>query len=244
MKFQKIVGFGDSWMYGDELLDPTLLSTATPFWDSKNNNYRESNCFLGLLGKHYKVPVENRGISGGSLQSTIWSYLNWIQQDKSFQNCLVIVWLTESDRNSFYNPDNYYPWQFWITGRDQYIHSTWVDSNNPRVPEKFVNFVKQFQVLSNCDELSKLNYQQAVLFFDGQAARHNMTLLQFNGAAAPCHLSVPTLIDPEFDWVTNFRDRLDNQKRELVMSGDHPNEIGHRLISEQLISHIERVIIQ
>jgi len=25
MKYKKIVGFGDSWMYGDELLDPELI---------------------------------------------------------------------------------------------------------------------------------------------------------------------------------------------------------------------------
>ena len=28
MTFKKIVGFGDSWMHGDELLDPELSKTS------------------------------------------------------------------------------------------------------------------------------------------------------------------------------------------------------------------------
>ena len=33
MKFKKIVGFGDSWIWGDELLDPALVNhpQAHPF---------------------------------------------------------------------------------------------------------------------------------------------------------------------------------------------------------------------
>ena len=57
MKFKKIVGFGDSWMYGDELLDPELLKinpTAHTCFD-QNTTYREHNCFLGLLGQHYHL---------------------------------------------------------------------------------------------------------------------------------------------------------------------------------------------
>ena len=54
MTFKKIIGFGDSWMYGDELLDPELakqFDDAHTCW-SQNDDYRLSNNFLGLLGKH------------------------------------------------------------------------------------------------------------------------------------------------------------------------------------------------
>ena len=63
-KIKKIVGFGDSWIYGDELLDPKLVEQdqeAHSCW-SQNVDYRETNCFLGLLGQNYDVPVENFGI--------------------------------------------------------------------------------------------------------------------------------------------------------------------------------------
>jgi hypothetical protein len=77
MKIRKIVGFGDSWMFGDELLDPKLAAQdpdAHCCW-VQNTHYRESHCFLGLLGQHYDWPTENFGIPGGSLDSTQWTYL-------------------------------------------------------------------------------------------------------------------------------------------------------------------------
>jgi hypothetical protein len=42
MTFKKIVGFGDSWMYGDELLDPVLVqqhADAHSCWH-QNDQYR------------------------------------------------------------------------------------------------------------------------------------------------------------------------------------------------------------
>jgi hypothetical protein len=89
-----------------------------------------------------------------------------------------------------------------------------------------------------------LNYQQAVLFFDGQAARHNLLLLQTNGAPPPCQLTATTLMNMDQDWITYFRDHPNNQNKELVYPGGHPNKQGHRIISEKLISEINRAIIQ
>jgi hypothetical protein len=38
-----------------------------------------------------------------------------------------------------------------------------------------------------------------------------------------------------------LRDHPDNQKKELVMPGGHPNEIGHIMIADKLISTIDDV---
>jgi hypothetical protein len=38
-----------------------------------------------------------------------------------------------------------------------------------------------------------------------------------------------------------FRNHPGNQKRELIMPGGHPNEIGHKMIAEKLISTIDDV---
>ena len=79
MQFKKIVGFGDSWMYGDELMDPEYAK-QTPdghYSDEQNFPYRLKHCFLGQLGTHYGVPIENFGIPGGSLGSTMWTFQWW-----------------------------------------------------------------------------------------------------------------------------------------------------------------------
>ena len=243
MKFKKIVGFGDSWVYGDELLDPSLAENypdAHCCW-TQNNDYRESRCFLGLLKDHYKLPVENLGHPGGSLQSTIWSYLWWFQQEKNPDECLVIVFLTEPDRESFYNPNHVH------YGNDpqwnKFVHLTWVQSGASVVTKEWVDLVKRYTVLTHCDQLSQLRYIQAMMFFDGQASRYNIPLLQYHGAPPLTDFNVTTLMKPEFDWITYFRDHPGNQKRELIKPNGHPNENGHEIIRDMLITEIDSVIM-
>jgi len=233
MKFKKIVGFGDSWIYGHDLRDPD----STDPTDHKV--YREANCFLGQLGAHYNVPVENFGISGGSLQSTIWTGLWWLENETlDLSDCLVLVGLTESYRNSFYNnshkstPDQ----PTW----DQFVHSTW---DGARVHStEFWDFMKQYVVLTGSRQLSNLNYQQAVLFFDGVAARNNIQLLQFDifkDTNIKKPKNIPTLIWPN----TNLYDMIFDNPDKSLQLWTHPSVLGHKFIADRLISEIESSII-
>jgi hypothetical protein len=100
--------------------------------------------------------------------------------------------------------------------------------------------IKQQIVLTTCPALERLNYQQAVLFFDGVSSRNGIPILQFNIMPGERPIAnAPTLKEPEFSWTIWFRDHPNNQKRELVMPGGHPNEIGHSLMKDRLISLIE-----
>ena len=239
MTFKKIVGFGDSWMYGDELLDPKLIQQypdAHTCWD-QNDHYRHQHNFLGLLGQHYDVPIENFVIPGVSMQSSIWTFQWWFDHETNPEECLVLVGHTDSDRLSFYNPQhksigNDPPW-------NKFIHSTWVEYGSSVVPQEFRTMVKQQLVLTNCNQLALLNYQQTVLFFDGVAARKNIPMMQFHIMPADMKIDLPTIIWPDFSTTMWFRDRTDNQRRELIMPGGHPNEIGHVMIAEKLISTID-----
>ena len=239
MTFKKIVGFGDSWMYGDELLDPELSKKhagAHSCW-TQNDLYRNSHNFLGLLGKHYNVPIENFGIPGGSMQSSIWAFQWWLDHEPNPDECLVLVGHTDSDRLSFYNPNhksysNDPPW-------NKFVHSTWVEYGSSVVPAEFCIMIKQQLVLTNCSELARLNYQQTVQLFDGVSARKNIPVMQFNIMPADIEMDLPTMIWPEFSTTKWFRDHPGNQQRELIMPGGHPNEIGHKMITEKLISTID-----
>lgn len=243
MKFKKIVGFGDSWMYGDELLDPDLAaaySDAHPCW-VQNVDYREKNCFLGLLGDHYSVPTENFGIPGGSLQSTIWTFLWWLEHEPDPQNCLALICLTEADRMSFYNPKHVHysndpPW-------NKFVHSTWVHFGSSVIGPDFTDMIKRYLVLTDCRELSRLNYLQATMFFDSQAAKMGLNLLQFHTMEPPVDNRLDTMIMPDLALSKFFRDHPDNQNRELIMPGGHPNEKGHEIIQDMLIIEIDRAIL-
>jgi hypothetical protein len=242
MKFKKIVGFGDSWMYGDELIDPELLKQhpdAHFCWD-QNTTYRQRNCFLGQLGQHYDVPTENFGIPGGSLTSTMWTYQWWLDHEQlPLNQCLVLIGLTNSDRVSHYNPNHQYysndpPWY-------KFVHSPWVDSGAGTVPQEFCDLIKQQIVLTTCPELEKLNYQQAVLFFDGISARNSIPTIQFN--IMPGERTVPntpSLIWPDQSFVSWFVQGLQPvHGRKYIKEHGHPNEIGHVLIRDRLISYID-----
>lgn len=243
MKFKKIVGFGDSWMYGDELLDPVLAAQekdSHACW-VQNTDYREGNCFLGLLGQHYQVPTVNFGVPGGSLQSTIWTYLSWLQSETNPKDSLILVFLTEPDRTSFLDP-NYSlnhasrPWEkFW--------HSTWVEYGSSTVPAEFRDMIKRHTVLTYGEESRNMNYLQTVLFFDGQAARIGMPLLQFHTTEPVSSMPIQTIPWPDFNWILYFRDHPGNQSRELIHPNGHPNEQGHRIIRDMLIPEIDRAII-
>jgi hypothetical protein len=241
MKFKKIVGFGDSWMYGDELLDPELIrkhADAHSCW-TQNDQYRNQHSFLGLLGKYYHVPVENFGIAGGSMQSSIWTFQWWLDNEPNPEECLVLIGHTDSDRLSFYNPNhqrysNDPPW-------NKFVHSTWVEYGSSIIPEEFRVMIKQQLVLTNCQALAKLNYQQTVQFFDGVAARKNLNLMQFHVMPADVPMDLPTIIWPGVATTLLFRDHPGNQQREMVMPCGHPNEIGHKMIAEMLYYTIDSV---
>lgn len=241
MRFKKIVAFGDSWTYGDELIDPALLQQHPDahFCWVQNTDYRERNCFLGQLGAHYNVPTENFGIPGGSLTSTQWTYQWWLDHETvPLDQCLVLVGLTNSDRITHYNPNHVHysndpPW-------NKFVHSSWVNFGSSVVPEEFCNLIKQQVVLTTCPELEKINYQNAVLFFDGVSARNRIPTIQFNIMPGDRPVAnTPTMIEPNFSWTLWFRDHPGNQRRELIKPDGHPNEIGHSLIRDRLISLID-----
>lgn len=238
MMFKKIVGFGDSWMWGDELLNPTLVDHpyAHPVLD-ENTPYRESHCFLGLLGQHYGVPTENFGIAGGSMQSSIWTYLWWIEHETlPLDDCLVLVAHTDPDRLTFYNPRHIHmvndpPW-------NKFVHSAWVHSGADCFGPEWNDMVKRFFVLSNCNALQKLNAQQTVLFFDGQSHAMNHNVLQFYSMYPHYRFDVDSML-----WPDQSLAHIVGEDRALYAPDGHPNEKGHVVISNQLIIEIDRAII-
>jgi hypothetical protein len=223
--FKKIVGFGDSWMYGDELTDPNNTITKPHDRGLQNAEYRERNCFLGQIGKHYNVPTENFGIMGGSLDSAKWTFLYWLEHEPDPEKCLVLHGITNSYRFSHYNPGhitmpNDPPW-------NHFVHSSW------QLESDFQTLIKQQTVLTDCIELHRIRYQEAAMLFDGVSARRNLLTVQFDVFPEEHKLNLPTLFSdmPLRSWVTNTK------------PGGHPDEIGHKKIAQHLINLIDRAII-
>lgn len=237
MKFKKIVGFGDSWIWGDELLDPALIDHQWAHPVLKENiPYREGKCFLGLLGQHYGVPVENFGLPGGSLQSSVWTYLWWLEHEQlDPTDCLVIVGHTSADRESFYNPAHV---GFTNDPRwNKFVHSSWVHSGSNSITKDWSAMIKQHTTLTSCSELAKLNYLQTVKFFEGQDSI-NQNTIQLCTIQPPVLTTASNLIWPD----SSLSSMIENQYS-LQAENGHPNELGHEFIRDQLILQLNRVIL-
>lgn len=234
---KKFVGFGDSWMWGDELIDPSLadIENAHPVL-VENTAYREKHCFLGQLSDYYGATFENFGWPGASLQSTIWCYLWWLEHGTNHADAEVIVTLTESSRTSWYNPRhqvyaNDPPW-------NRFVHSSWVHSGGDH--GEWGELTKLYTTLSDCLSLSRLNYRQTVTFFQGQQHRHPVHLILVS--EPPCQIQAPELLSSE-SISTWLRRQARTSGKNLFKSGGHPNEDGHRLIRDLLIKRIDNAIL-
>jgi len=236
MEFKKIAGFGDSWVFGDELLDPFYAKTnnLAHAGDRQNKPYRDQHCYLGLLGQHYGVPVENYGIPGGSLDSTVWTFLKWLNQTPDPENFLILIGLTEADRFSHWNPNG-------ANEEKKMVHSTWAEFGSSEVPPEFSTMIKQQIVHTVCEELSMLNYQKAVIMFDGIVLRRDLNLFQYHIASPPCTVTdAPSLLQPEFSLTKWFVQELQaDHGKKFIKENGHPNELGHQLIRDLLISWID-----
>lgn len=240
MKFEKIVAFGDSFVWGDELLDPALVTHKHAHSVLiENTAYREGHAFAGQIGQHYGVPVENFGWPGGSLQSTIWTYLWWVEHESlPLDRCLVLIGLTDGNRHSFYNPNhvsyaNDPPW-------NRFMHSSWIHSGASTVGPEWAEMGRRYMALTDCAELIRLNWLQALLFFHGQVPKH-AGLLQFKTISGETVRRESSLLWPD-QALQTFFDHLPDRSQYLCPMR-HPNERGHRMIADRLIAEIDRVIL-
>jgi len=210
---KRIVGFGDSWIHGDGLIDNR---------DNTKNSwmYKEQHCLIGQLAYCLQIPydsatVKNFGTSGGSLQSTQWDFAQWVQNATDFSDTLVVVGLTESSRQSW-----------WQAGEVNYIHNHHVFPGHG-----WDDFVKHYQTHSNDESLWQMNYWLATEFFNNWAVANNTRLAMFNIFPAP--LQSPHVIKP--DW--NMRGelaRMEHTVGAVTAPCKHPNKKGYKLLANHL----------
>lgn len=236
MKFDSIAVFGDSWVWGDELVDPVLASQGVDVWSRENDSYRLANCFTGRLSSHFGIPAENFGYPGASLTSMVWSYLWWLEHKGTPSNALVLVALTDPWRTSFYNPghiiyENDPPWH-------RFVHTSWAASQCDIYHHDWHHMIKLHSVLTNSPESSRLNLWEKMLFWQGQHAMWNSVfqfhVLHDNGVPSvdlTGHL-MPGQCLADYVDAPHFK-----------CAQGHPNELGHQVIANVLINRLKPVII-
>ena len=243
---KQLVSFGCSWTYGDELVDPNL-DNNTYTSQPENDNYRNAHSFSGLTASHYGWDYKCLAFPGSSLKSMIWNLTWWLEHSskEEIAESLIIVGLTDESRMSWFNP--YFQERDGNWGVHRYMHSIWLQGKSdikdePYMPE-WREFNKLYMTLSDSTEARNLNYKECVYLFDGIAARYNIPVLQFNVLAQSHEPKLPTLYNQGTSIMEKLVLRDKPRKDPLFNPGKHPNEKGHKIISEYLIDTIDSVII-
>jgi len=229
-----IVGFGDSWIYG-EGLTPNNIPIDMPNHDQMRpileEQYRNEYCLLGQIGKNLNLPTTNLGISGGSLATTQWEFFKWYESAKNTSEYLVIIGLTSDTRDSW--------WTTTDNGRT-YMHSSASDKSVQASDHKWSHIRKWMVVNSENKELQQARYWIAVNFFDSFCKTHNIPLFQFNIFNPTKIYQVDSLHDP-FESTVELLNKINNStSRDLVASCWHPNEKGAKCLAD----HYTKIIVQ
>lgn len=211
-----LIAFGCSFTYGDELLDPNI-KPGEPCNSRHNDSYRNSHCYAGIVAEHYGLDFVNTAFPGASLESMRYT-LYWVMNNLDVNNCIFIVGMTNAGRNSYYNARSEN--QDW----NRHIHGTWLDNKN----NDFATMHKLWLANSNDQHWIQFNSAQTVGYFDSTG--------------------VPTVFLPVWSYdpfingkyVADFVLEPCLQPDQFAPMG-HPNESGHKMIAQRLISYIDRV---
>ena len=223
---KRIVGFGCSWIHGDEIEHPT----AEP-GSREHRVYQEKNCTFGQLAKNIGIKydsarVVNRGISGGSLQSTQWEFSKWMNSNNPGPETLVVVGLTEASRQSWWNGPNKNNAKY--GGR--YMHNHWIHPGH-----LWEDFVKFYYANSDEHKLWSMNYWTTVTFIHNYCTVHNVPLFMFNVFPAPCDM--PEVTNSSWN-ARGYMHSIQNSEGDVLAPGKHPNEKGSKILADKLASLI------
>jgi len=221
----KLIGFGCSFTYGSELLDPSIpvLSPKGELWDRhvQNTQYREKHVWLGQLAEKLNCNYLNLAEPACSNYAISHIFYNWLTTN-DHQDCVVCVAWTSADRMSWWHDDKWVHDGFIRNEQEskfQWSFKEWLAlsyDNHGIVTSQaklFVNSVCearqipiiQFDALDNVNDKNKYsNYHQRGLSMK-QCLKNEQKRLNRPGPPA----DGPPL------------------KKTFLTNGNHPTESGH-----------------
>ena len=211
----KLVGFGCSFTYGSELLEPGGS------WDQHhaNTRYREANCWLGVLAEMWSATHNNRAEPANSNYAIQYQFAQWFATRDPNEPTVVCVAWTDPSRFS------------WLD--DRWYHSGEIRNSGEQ------HFKESRKDWVNSDVDNSVWTDSAKLFVNSVCTAHNIPILQFN-ALGEHGASQYT----NYFGVINMRDFLVSEGTDMLASGGHPNEKGHRYFTKRLYDFAkERIIL-
>lgn len=229
---KKLVAFGCSWTYGDELTGPDIElgdSIQGQRRDSLLQQYRLDHCFAGLIAKHYGLECVNYGFPGASEESIRYA-LNWYCDNHNLSETIILVAHTDPARKSWFNT------QIDDPAWNRFMHSPWLKTKNPDIDEFWYQLQKLWLGMSYHKQWADNNFVETTRLFDWVRLNYNVPVVQVKALKNPSSPGVNRFVTPEI----SLQELLIEQQQPLF-AGGHPKETGHQAITNHLISYIDSV---
>ena len=228
----KLVGFGCSFTYGSELVDPEIDGTfdeksQSIVWDRHyaNTRYREQHCWLGKLAKLLDATWDNRAEPANSnfaIAQQVADY--FIKTRNPDEKIVVCVGWTERTRMSWY--DDHWTHNGFANDKQGWTRSAkeWVLNSNGASHDMFTDNAK--------------------LLINSICKAHGVPILQFNALGTHKPTTYPNyFIDGVSMDSMLKRAAQEDSRLDLVASGGHPNEAGHEYFTIRLHDFAKERII-
>jgi len=209
----KLVGFGCSFTYGSELVNPELDFQGAEF-HRRNTRYRESNVWLGQLAKRLNATWDNRAEPANSNYAIQYQFADWFNNNRNpSERVAVCVAWTDITRFSW-------------------LDDTWTHNGTVRNDEKFLHSRKDW-ITSDVDH----NYwtDAAKLFVNSVCKLNNIPILQFNAIGVHSNTNYSGyFVDGSTMEDVLKQAQSEDDRKQLFASGGHPSEVGHFWFTKRL----------
>lgn len=235
---KKLVCFGCSWTFGSELIAPELVSgdLNQAEYATENQTYRRTHSYPGLIANAFDLELVDLSFPGSSLESMRWNFLWWCKQQAYLGDSLLLVGLTDSTRQSWYNPTHKKSDR--NTFQNSHVHSAWLTQENVNIEKYWYDLQKLWVSASFSLAWAEYNFAQTIMLFDYARIQFQLPVVQVNMLPNPYTTSVPSLLYPRLSFKEILDQRQTSSEQALFAQGGHPNENGHKIIADFLIEHV------
>lgn len=227
---KRLVAFGCSWTYGDELHDDTLQLSDSLQGQRRDlilHRYRLEHGFPGLLAQHFGLELENYGFPGASEESIRYTF-NWYLENHSVNDCVILVAHTDPSRKSWFDTQQNDPeW-------NRFIHSPWLKTKNPDIDDNWYRLQKLWLGMSYHTSWVKNNFLETTRLFDWARLYYQIPVIQTKALVNALDPGTDNFFNPHSSLQEILK--LENQP---CYPGGHPTEQGHKILSKHLLNYIE-----
>ena len=217
----KLIGFGCSFTYGSELVDPELDSDH---W--ANSRYRNNNVWLGRLANNLGCNYDNLSEPANSNFAIAQQVSNYfLNSYNTSEKIVVCVGWTAKTRMSWYD-------------------TKWV--HNGFAGNEYGWYRSAREWVNNCtDESHDLYTNNAKLIVNSICDSKNIPILQFNAIGNHSNIQYKNYFINGSSMDSMLRRAMkDDERLDLIAKDGHPNEQGHEYFTIRLTDFVKSNIIE